>query len=51
MPAITVDDITALPRIPEPDPTVARQRAEVLWPVVDILGTNLLVDQALRPLS
>jgi len=26
MPAITVDDITVLPRIPEPDPTVARQR-------------------------
>ena len=26
MPAITVDDITILPRIPEPDPTVARQR-------------------------
>ena len=24
MPAITVDDITVLPRIPEPDPTVAR---------------------------
>lgn len=27
MPAITVDDITILPRIPEPDPIVARQRA------------------------
>ena len=26
MPAITVDDITVLPRIPEPDPAVARQR-------------------------
>ncbi|MGZ8474639.1 MAG: pirin family protein [Candidatus Limnocylindria bacterium] len=26
MPAITVDDITVLPRIPAPDPTVARQR-------------------------
>ncbi|HEU0236757.1 MAG TPA: pirin family protein [Candidatus Limnocylindrales bacterium] len=26
MPAITVDDITVLPRIPEPDPTIARQR-------------------------
>ena len=26
MPAVTVDDITALPRIPEPDPAVARQR-------------------------
>jgi redox-sensitive bicupin YhaK (pirin superfamily) len=26
MPAITVDDITALPRIPEPDPTSAIQR-------------------------
>jgi quercetin 2,3-dioxygenase len=26
MPAITVDDITVLPRIPEPDPTHARQR-------------------------
>ncbi len=26
MPAITVDDITVLPRIAEPDPTVARQR-------------------------
>ena len=26
MPAITVDDITVLPRIPEPDPTVARER-------------------------
>ena len=26
MPAITVDDITVLPRIPQPDPTVARQR-------------------------
>ena len=23
MPAVTVDDITVLPRIPEPDPTVA----------------------------
>ena len=31
MPAITVDDITVLPRIPEPDPTIARQR-----PVVSI---------------
>src|SRR5918993_2609091 len=27
MPAITVDDITVLPRIPEPDPAAARQRA------------------------
>jgi quercetin 2,3-dioxygenase len=26
MPAITVDDVTILPRIPEPDPLVARQR-------------------------
>ena len=26
MPALTVDDITVLPRIPDPDPTVARQR-------------------------
>ena len=26
MPALTVDDITVLPRIPAPDPTVARQR-------------------------
>src|SRR6185312_9536589 len=26
MPAITVDDITVLPRIPEPDPANARQR-------------------------
>jgi redox-sensitive bicupin YhaK (pirin superfamily) len=26
MPAIVVDDITVLPRIPEPDPTIARQR-------------------------
>ena len=26
MPAITVDDITVLPRIPDPDPIVARQR-------------------------
>jgi hypothetical protein len=26
MPALTVDDITVLPRIPEPDPTTARQR-------------------------
>jgi quercetin 2,3-dioxygenase len=26
VPAIVVDDITVLPRIPEPDPTVARQR-------------------------
>jgi len=26
MPAIVVDDITVLPRIPDPDPTVARQR-------------------------
>jgi len=26
MPAITVDDITVLPRIPDPDPAVARQR-------------------------
>jgi redox-sensitive bicupin YhaK (pirin superfamily) len=26
MPAVVVDDITVLPRIPEPDPTVARQR-------------------------
>ncbi len=27
MPAIVVDDITVLPRIPEPDPMVARQRS------------------------
>jgi redox-sensitive bicupin YhaK (pirin superfamily) len=27
MPAVAVDDITILPRIPEPDPAVARQRA------------------------
>jgi redox-sensitive bicupin YhaK (pirin superfamily) len=27
MPAITVDDITVLPKIAEPDPTIARQRA------------------------
>lgn len=27
MPAVVVDDITVLPRIPEPDPTIARQRA------------------------
>jgi redox-sensitive bicupin YhaK (pirin superfamily) len=27
LPAIVVDDITVLPRIPEPDPTVARERA------------------------
>jgi len=27
MPAITVDDITALPRVPEPDPLATRQRA------------------------
>jgi hypothetical protein len=27
MPAITVDDITILPRIPQPDPTATRQRA------------------------
>jgi redox-sensitive bicupin YhaK (pirin superfamily) len=26
MPAVVVEDITVLPRIPEPDPTVARQR-------------------------
>jgi redox-sensitive bicupin YhaK (pirin superfamily) len=26
MPAVTVDDVTILPRIPEPDPLVARQR-------------------------
>ena len=26
MPAVVVDDITVLPRVPEPDPTVARQR-------------------------
>jgi hypothetical protein len=26
MPAVTVPDITVLPRIPEPDPTIARQR-------------------------
>jgi redox-sensitive bicupin YhaK (pirin superfamily) len=26
MPALTVPDITVLPRIPEPDPTIARQR-------------------------
>jgi len=26
MPAVVVDDITVLPRIPQPDPTVARQR-------------------------
>ena len=29
MPAITVDDITVLPRVPEPDPTISRQRAVV----------------------
>jgi len=29
MPAVTVDDITILPRIPEPDPAAARQRAVV----------------------
>ena len=29
MPAITVDDITVLPRIPEPDPALARQRQVV----------------------
>jgi redox-sensitive bicupin YhaK (pirin superfamily) len=27
MPAVVVDDITVLPRIPEPDPAIARQRA------------------------
>ena len=27
MPAIVVDDITVLPRIPEPDPMAASQRA------------------------
>ncbi|MEO5883953.1 MAG: pirin family protein [Candidatus Limnocylindrales bacterium] len=27
MPALSVDDITVLPRIPEPDPTLGRQRA------------------------
>lgn len=27
MPAVTVDDITVLPRIPEPDPSIARHRA------------------------
>jgi quercetin 2,3-dioxygenase len=27
MPAVVVDDITVLPRIPEPDPVLARQRA------------------------
>lgn len=27
MPAVVVDDITVLPRIPEPDPTIARQRS------------------------
>ena len=27
MPAVTVDDITILPRVPLPDPVVARQRA------------------------
>ncbi len=27
MPAVVVDDITILPRIPEPDPTIARQRS------------------------
>jgi redox-sensitive bicupin YhaK (pirin superfamily) len=27
VPAVTVDDITVLPRIPEPDPATARQRA------------------------
>ena len=26
MPAVTVEDITVLPRIAEPDPAVARQR-------------------------
>ena len=29
MPAVTVPDITILPRIPEPDPAIARQRAVV----------------------
>jgi quercetin 2,3-dioxygenase len=29
MPAVTVDDITILPRIPEPDPAIARQRPVV----------------------
>ena len=29
MPAVTVDDITALPRIPEPDPTRTRERPVV----------------------
>jgi hypothetical protein len=29
VPAITVDDITVLPRIPEPDPILARQRLVV----------------------
>ena len=27
MPAVVVEDITILPRIPEPDPTIATQRA------------------------
>ena len=27
MPAVVVDDITVLPRIPDPDPAIARQRA------------------------
>ena len=27
MPAVVVEDITILPRVPEPDPAVARQRA------------------------
>jgi quercetin 2,3-dioxygenase len=31
MPAITADDITVLPRIPRPDPSVARERA--VWSV------------------
>ena len=26
MPAVVVEDITILPRVPEPDPAVARQR-------------------------
>ncbi|MEA2612050.1 MAG: quercetin 2,3-dioxygenase, partial [Chloroflexota bacterium] len=27
MPAVVVDDITVLPRIPTPDPAVSRERA------------------------
>ena len=29
MPAITVDDLTALPRVPAPDPSLARERPVV----------------------